>query len=84
MMLGDKNDGDSEKFICKLLAGTNLDTEYYELLIKLWADPLARSSNTVGNHKSLNIFFVSAFQKGLQSFVGYTSDLTSAVETTCT
>jgi hypothetical protein len=35
MMLGDKNDGDSEKFICKLLAGTNLDTEYYELLIKL-------------------------------------------------
>jgi hypothetical protein len=85
MVLGDRDYGDSEEFTCKSLVGTNLATEHHVLLIKLLKDPLERPFS-VGNHKFLDISFVTVFQKGLQSpsFVIGTWDITSAVETTCT
>jgi len=80
------DDRDSDEFIYKLLIWANMYTENHELLIKVFRD-LETLPFSVGNHKSSDISFVIAFQKGLQSpsFARDTWDPTSsAVETAWT
>jgi len=84
MVLGDKDDGDNEEFICKWFVRTRLVIENQALLIKLLKGTSEPLSFSVDNQKYLAISLVTAFHKGfgLPLFVVDICDITASVKTT--